>query len=58
MKSTGARSRACGAWPFEIDGEFGGVRPDASTYVDTEDWSGAKFAAEARLAPLSTESGP
>jgi L-aminopeptidase/D-esterase-like protein len=34
-------SRAFWAWPFEIDGEFGGIRPDANTHAD--DWSGAKF---------------
>lgn len=31
------------AWPFEIDGEFGGKRPSASAFTDAEDWSGAKF---------------
>jgi L-aminopeptidase/D-esterase-like protein len=36
-------SRAFWAWPFEIDGEFGGVRPPANTRADAEDWSGAKF---------------
>ncbi|MBS0384418.1 MAG: P1 family peptidase [Proteobacteria bacterium] len=35
-------SRAFWAWPFEVDGEFGGVRPDANAQVDAEDWSGAK----------------
>lgn len=36
-------SRAFWAWPFEIDGEFGGARPDTNTIADAEDWSGAKF---------------
>ena len=41
-------SRAFWAWPFEIDGEFGGVRPDANTHTDSEDWSGAKFGSQSR----------
>jgi len=37
------RSRAFWAHPFEIDGEFGGVRPDPhAPHVDAEDWDGAK----------------
>ncbi len=36
-------SRAFWAHPFEIDGEFGAVRPEANLAVDAEDWSGAKF---------------
>jgi L-aminopeptidase/D-esterase-like protein len=36
-------SRAFWAWPFEIDGEFGGVRPDPGASFDAEDWGGAKF---------------
>jgi L-aminopeptidase/D-esterase-like protein len=36
-------SRAFWAWPFEIDGEFGGVRPDVGASFDAEDWGGAKF---------------
>ncbi|MEQ1617824.1 MAG: P1 family peptidase [Terricaulis sp.] len=35
--------RAFWAHAFEIDGEFGGVRPDANAAFDSEDWSGAKF---------------
>jgi len=32
------------AWPFEIDGEFGGVRPRADARgFDLENWDGAKF---------------
>ena len=31
------------SWPFEVDGEFGGRRPDPGAHVDVEDWSGAKF---------------
>jgi len=41
-------SRAFWAHAFEIDAEFGGVKPDASIVVDAEDWSGAKFAAVPR----------
>ena len=41
-------SRAFWAWPFEIDGEFGGVGPDASAHADAEDWSGAKFNTQPR----------
>jgi L-aminopeptidase/D-esterase-like protein len=40
-------SRAFWAHPFEMDGEFGGVRvPDGA--VDAEDWGAAKFDAQAR----------
>jgi L-aminopeptidase/D-esterase-like protein len=41
--STIPGSRAFWAHPFEIDGEFGGVKPDANLHVDAEDWGGAKF---------------
>lgn len=41
-------SRAFWAHPFEIEGEFGGVKPDASASFDLEDWGGAKFAAHPR----------
>nr|WP_070960379.1 P1 family peptidase [Hyphomonas sp. Mor2] len=30
------------AWPFEIDGEFGGARPPADYAADAEDWGAAK----------------
>lgn len=30
------------AWPYEIDGEFGGARPAASYRADAEDWGAAK----------------
>lgn len=30
------------AWPFEIDGEFGGARPPASYTADAEDWGASK----------------
>jgi L-aminopeptidase/D-esterase-like protein len=42
-------SRAFWAWPFEIDGEFGGVRPapDQAAF-DLEDWGGAKVNAQPR----------
>jgi L-aminopeptidase/D-esterase-like protein len=36
-------SRAFWAHMFEIDGEFGGVKPDANIAIDAEDWGGAKF---------------
>ena len=37
-------SRAFWAHPFEIDGEFGGVKPEVNIAIDAEDWGGAKFA--------------
>ena len=30
------------AWPYEIDGEFGGGRPPADFSMDVEDWGAAK----------------
>ncbi len=30
------------AWPYEIDGEFGGVRPPSNYAADPEDWGEAK----------------
>jgi L-aminopeptidase/D-esterase-like protein len=36
-------SRAFWAHAFEIDGEFGGVRPETNASFDHEDWSGAKL---------------
>lgn len=42
-------SRAFWAHPFEIDGEFGGLRRDAGApSVDLEDWDGAKFSPQPR----------
>jgi len=41
--TTMASGRAFWSWPFEIDGEFGGVKPDARLFADGEDWSGAKL---------------
>jgi L-aminopeptidase/D-esterase-like protein len=35
-------SRAFWAWPFERDGEFGGVRPDPALTVAPDDWGLAK----------------
>lgn len=35
-------SEAFWAWPYEIDGEFGGARPAASYCADAEDWGAAK----------------
>lgn len=35
-------SKAFWAWPFEQDGEFGGVRPPADYTLDLDDWGGAK----------------
>lgn len=40
--------RAFWAWPFEIAGEFGGVRPDPAIGVDAEDWGCSKHAAAPR----------
>lgn len=37
-------SRVFWAHPFEINGEFGGVKPDQNLAIDAEDWGGAKFA--------------
>jgi len=31
------------AWPFEIDGEFGGVRPPVDYAADADDWGAAKI---------------
>lgn len=31
------------AWPFEIDGEFGGARPPAGYAADAEDWGASKI---------------
>ena len=31
------------AWPYEIDGEFGGVRPPADFTADADDWGAAKL---------------
>ncbi len=41
-------SRAFWAHPFELDGEFGGVRPQVDAPLDPEDWGAAKFNAHAR----------
>ncbi len=30
------------AWPFEVDGEFGGARPPADYAVNADDWGSAK----------------
>jgi L-aminopeptidase/D-esterase-like protein len=47
--STMPASRAFWAHAFEIDGEFGGVKPDANAPpFDAEDWGRAKFAAQPR----------
>ena len=35
-------SRAFWAWPFELNGEFGGVRPDPALGVAPDDWGLAK----------------
>lgn len=35
-------SEAFWAWPYEIEGEFGGVRPPAGLSVDPDDWGAAK----------------
>lgn len=31
------------AWPYEMDGEFGGVRPPADYAADADDWGAAKI---------------
>jgi L-aminopeptidase/D-esterase-like protein len=31
------------AWPYEIDGEFGGVRPPSDFSMNAEDWGAAKL---------------
>jgi L-aminopeptidase/D-esterase-like protein len=36
-------SRAFWAWPYEIAGEFGNVRPDVDAMIDAEEWGAAKF---------------
>ncbi len=36
-------TRCFWAWPFEIDGEFGGVRPPAGYAAAPEDWGDAKL---------------
>ncbi|MEO0550299.1 MAG: P1 family peptidase [Pseudomonadota bacterium] len=35
-------TKAFWAWPYEIDGEFGGTRPPADYRADAEDWGDAK----------------
>lgn len=35
-------SKAFWAWPYEIDGEFGGERPAPDFRIDAEDWGAAK----------------
>lgn len=35
-------TRCFWAWPYEIDGEFGGVRPPADYRADADDWGNAK----------------
>lgn len=41
-------SRAFWAWPYEIDGEFGNVRPDVDAPLDSEQWGAAKFTPQPR----------
>jgi L-aminopeptidase/D-esterase-like protein len=41
-------SRAFWAWAHEIDGEFGGARPDPAHALGPEDWGAAKAALGAR----------
>lgn len=41
-------SKAFWAWPFEQDGEFGGVRPDTDLDYQVEDWGEAKVNPGAR----------
>ncbi|MEL7040015.1 MAG: P1 family peptidase [Pseudomonadota bacterium] len=35
-------TQAFWAWPYEIDGEFGGLRPPSDYRADPEDWGAAK----------------
>lgn len=53
------RTRAFWAWPFEIDGEFGGARPPVDYIGDIGDWGLAKASAQARanttLAVVATD---
>ncbi|MGE3143363.1 MAG: P1 family peptidase [Hyphomonadaceae bacterium] len=53
-------SRVFWAWPFEIGGEFGGMRPDpAAPALDPENWGAAKAAFDGRanttLAVVATD---
>lgn len=41
-------SRAFWAWSYEIDGEFGNVRPDVDAPLDAEQWGAAKFTPQPR----------
>ena len=36
-------TRCFWAWPYEIDGEFGGVRPPVDYAADADDWGAAKI---------------
>lgn len=36
-------SRAFWAWPYEIDSEFGGAKPEPSVNAESENWDGAKL---------------
>lgn len=36
-------SRAFWVWPYEVAGEFGGVRPEANVTAESENWDGAKL---------------
>lgn len=54
------RSRCFWAWAHEIDGEYGGVRPEpGAPPFDAEDWGAAKLQAQARanttLAVVATD---
>lgn len=46
--TTMPNQRAFWAQPFEIDGEFGAVAPEANASFDAEDWGGAKLNAQPR----------
>ena len=47
-------SDAFWAWPYEIDGEFGGVRPPHDLSVDPDDWGAAKVNPAAQGAAMNT----
>lgn len=52
-------SEAFWSWPFEIDGEFGGLKPDPAHTFQSEDWGQAKLNPGARqnttLAVVATD---
>jgi L-aminopeptidase/D-esterase-like protein len=41
--TTMPKQRAFWSWAYEIDGEFGAVKPRLEIHADGEDWSGSRF---------------